>query len=550
MRKQRKANTTARIFKAQESVAATDYSDSYLTSVEKQAKIAKAHNQTSVQDISSESKVGLQNFLSPIYDPKSLREIVNHSTILPQCTKAYGQNIAGIGYEIAYWEDPGNADPTPEQQAEHDRLDEILTFMSLDSPLCDLLSKVIEDRESVASGYLEIERDGESLPARAYYVEPEFIEISKLSNPIQTVVVLFGKSVTTWKRFRTFRQRVNTLTGYQSVYFKEFGDPRILDNRTGLPLTEGSILEDQYVANEIVQFKIGSGVYGTPRWIGQSIHVQGARLAEELNYRYFVQGRHVNMAILVEGGTLTQESVDQLQLYMDGVQGVDNSHKILLLEMDSANDEDTIIDDNKKTKPTLKIEHMNDLVQTDALFLGYTDESRKKVQSSFNLPDIYVGRSSDYNFATSKTAVEVTERQVFGPERDDVSWLFNNKILAEYEFQHVYVKLKGPKINDQDFQIQFFNAASAAGGVTPDDARKLLEKVFDMELQPFDQDWSKVPLPILSFINAMSDAVTTNPSDPAAGIAKSLKQDKFVSVLKEVKKALQEYQTSTEGVEE
>lgn len=534
-RRKHGSRVSAKIVKAKDSKL-NENADSYL------AKIEKAHNRTSVEDTTTESKVGLQNFLSPKYKAKDLREIVDHSTILPQCTKAYGQNIGGLGYDIKFWEDPGNEDPTPEQQAEYDRLDEILSFMSLDRPLNDLLSSTIEDREAVASGYLEVERDGEGLPARLYYVEPEYVEISKLSSPIQVNVTLYGKSVSTWKRFRTYRQKVNTFSGYETVYFKEFGDPRTIDNRTGQVLTEGTVLEDQYVANEILQFRIGAGVYGKPRWIGQSVHIQGARLAEELNYRYFIQGRHVNMAVLVEGGTLTQESVDQLQLYMDSVQGVDNAHKILLLEMDSAEDEDSIIDDSKKTKPTMKIEHLNDLVQSDALFLGYTDESRKKVQSAFNLPDIYVGRSTDYNFATSKTAVEVTERQTFGPERDDIDWIFNNKLLADYQFKHVYFKLKGPKISDQDYQLQFFNAANAAGGVTPDDARKLLEKVFDMELQAFDEDWSKVPLAVLNFINTLSNAVDANPDNPQEGIAKALRQDKFIGVLKEVKKALKEYQ--------
>lgn len=57
----------------------------------------------------------------------------------------------------------------------------------------------------------------------------------------------------------------------------------------------------------------------------------GARKAEELNYLYFKQGRHVPAAITVENGMLSESSYEQLQEYMNGIEGSDNAHKFLLL---------------------------------------------------------------------------------------------------------------------------------------------------------------------------------------------------------------------------
>ncbi|MFP3345075.1 hypothetical protein R0J87_21585, partial [Halomonas sp. SIMBA_159] len=74
------------------------------------------------------------------------------------------------------------------------------------------------------------------------------------------------------------------------------------------------------VASEVIHFKIGSGTYGVPRWIGNIVNMYGARKAEELNYLYFKQGRHVPAAITVENGVLSEASYEQLQEYMNGIE--------------------------------------------------------------------------------------------------------------------------------------------------------------------------------------------------------------------------------------
>ncbi|BBP90953.1 hypothetical protein BsIDN1_45710 [Bacillus safensis] len=85
------------------------------------------------------------------------------------------------------------------------------------------------------------------------------------------------------------------------------------------------------VASEVIHFKIGSNTYGVPRWIGNIVNMYGARKAEELNYLYFKQGRHVPAAITVENGMLSEASYEQLQEYMNGIEGSDNAHKFLFV---------------------------------------------------------------------------------------------------------------------------------------------------------------------------------------------------------------------------
>ena len=544
--------------------AAGGNTDSFLESVEKQMKdIRKASGQTSNEEVNA-GNTALSDYVPYTYTPSALRILVAHSTILPQCVRAYKDNIVGFGYQIERWNNKDKESPA--QKTEKEKLDEIVEFFSLDMPLKKMLGKILEDREALGVGYMEVLRDGTGLPSQGFYVDAETVEATKLSEPIEIEILRQGKPFKYKKRFRKYRQR-NTYASagaYTCVYFKEFGDPRHMNYKTGEYVKAGETISDELEANEILPFVLGTGVYGTPRWIGQSIHIEGSRMAENLNYNYFLQGRHVNAMIVVEGGTLTAESYTNLQTYMDGVTGVDNAHKMLLLEIDTLmGEDDELLDSATKTnKPTVKIEKLNDLLQKDALFLEYTDASRKKVQSAFNLPDLYVGYTSDFNRATAEAAIEVTERQVFVPEREDIDWTFNNLLLAPYGFKEVYLKWQGPTTTDPEQQVAIFNAAYTAGGITPADARKFAGKAFDLEMEVFTDDWANIPIPVQTLKNqtaqttpgsnvasnilgtgTLTDTTTGQSSEVVAvpgEVLKSLKTaDEFIGFLKEIKKELQ-----------
>ncbi|MBL3267446.1 phage portal protein, partial [Klebsiella pneumoniae] len=75
---------------------------------------------------------------------------------------------------------------------------------------------------------------------------------------------------------------------------------------------------------EVLHLKIGNGPYGIPRWVSHVVHMVGARKAEELNLRYFKQGRHIPMAILLKNGILSEESEAAITDYVSNVEGEDN----------------------------------------------------------------------------------------------------------------------------------------------------------------------------------------------------------------------------------
>ncbi|MDR0884685.1 MAG: phage portal protein [Oscillospiraceae bacterium] len=443
----------------------------------------------------------------------SLLEAVEGSTILPQCIRAYRSNIAGFGLGVRY------ADDLPETDtriAEFVRLQGLLKTLCQEKPLKELFEEAIEDRETYGVGYIEVIRDLRGAVVRLSHVpNPDKVEVSEISNDCVTSAYAgFG---TAQRRFVRYRQQV----GYKTVYFKAFGDSRFMHKDTGEYVTKGLSLPQR--ANELIALKTGRGAYGEVRWSGQIQGVAGARQAEALNYNYFRNGRHMPMAITVSGGTLSGTSIEALRQYANQTQGVAAQHKILVLQAD----------DNDPTgmagadKPAISIENLAAMLQRDELFQAYIDNTRRRVQSAFRLPDIYVGYTTDYNRATAQTARELTEEQVFQPERDSLEWLLNNQVLAGYGFTCVWAFFKTPKISNPDDLTKILTVAERAGGITPNAAKGLAFGAMGEEFEPYAEDWGEIPL--------ARDKRAPIEVQKSAGAS----QDDILGVLREVRKALE-----------
>ena len=114
--------------------------------------------------------------------------------------------------------------------------------------------------------------------------------------------------------------------------------------------------------------------------------------------------------IVVKGGTLSDESFDKLQHYIEDIKGESGQHAFIVLETEAS---DARADYEQQTQPEVEIKDLANILQRDELFQEYLDNNRRRAQSAFQLPDLYVGYTTDFNRATAQTAQEVTEQQVF-----------------------------------------------------------------------------------------------------------------------------------------
>lgn len=488
--------------------------------------IAKADMPLAVNDDTTNNV----EWITPPLAMAGLRALADESTIVPQCRTAYKTNIAGFGISVRYKEDYDKE--TDEMKEEFTHAQEILECLNMDKDIKEIFEDLIELRETFGIAYLEVIRD-----ISGNVVQVELIKdvetISKTveqSEPQEVPFFYNGKKKTRKKKFCKYRQVKNGKT----VFFKEIGDPRIMDAKTGGYVTDGKKCD--LAANEILEFVIGTRDYGMPRWFGQILNLDGSRKAEELNYRYFINGRHTPLAIILSGGTLSEDSHSKLQEYVNSIQGENGQHAFLLLEVE---DDPKNAEFEGSQKPTVEIKDLASILQNDELFQNYIDNGRRKVQSSFRLPDLYVGYTQDFNRATAQAAIEITEQQVFITERKSLSWKINNKLLADYNFKYVEVAFNNPDLSNIEDLSKIIAVCSAAGGLTPNKSKEILYKQLGETSEDYEGEWGDIPLPYAK-TQSNSNNVQSLPAQLDTTIEKAAGagDDEIVSVLKEVRKAI------------
>lgn len=418
-----------------------------------------------------------------------LKELVDNSTILPQCIRAYKNNISGFGISIHYKEDYN--EETEEMKAEWNLAQRTIALLNMDCMIKEIFENIVRDRETYGISYCEVIRDMKgNVVQLEFIIDTPTIDMTYPLEPyIESVFFYNGEAIRRKKKFRKFRQNVAGKT----VYFKEFGDPRIMDKRNGQYI---NILDEQIdidnQANEIIDFKVGSMPYGEVRWIGQVLTVDGNRRAEVLNNAYFRKGRHTPLMILIKGGTLSDYAFEKLQNYMNEIEGESGQHSYLVLEVEN---NEVSAQFNGTEQPEVEIKDLASILQKDELFQEYQENGRKKVQSAFLLPDLYTGYTTDFNRSTAQTAMEVTEKQVFQPERASLSWIVNNKLLNGYRFRYVEIQFDAPDITNPDDMQKMLNITERAGGLTPNTAKELTYTVLGKDgCEDYEGDWGDIPL--------------------------------------------------------
>lgn len=461
---------------------------------------------------------------------EGLEEIVKNSSILPQCIRAYKNNIAGYGIGIRYKED--DQEENSDTLAEWKKMEDIVNLFTMEQDTKEIFEDIIEAREKFGIAYCEVIRNnGGEVVQLEFVKETATVRKSRPLEPyIDAVYFYGGQEVKRKKRFRKYKQTIGATT----VYYKEFGDPRQMDYRDG-KYSDG--VPKEYRANEIIDFPVGTGTYGEVRWIGQILGCDGARRAESLNNNYFINGRHIPLAIVVRGGTLTEKSIDRIQEYMNGVRGEKGQHQFLLMEVESTET------DFESKQPEVELKDLASILQKDELFQEYIDNNRRRVQSAFNLPDLYVGYTTDFNRATAQTAMEVTEKQVFQPERKSLAWVINNRLLNGYNFKYVEVEFLEPDITNPDDLYKILTVTEKAGGLPPNKAKQIAYDAIGETADDYEGEWGETPVIIQQQLAQAEAAKNNLMAQVDAQIQKAQKNsepEEVVAVMKQVHRLLSE----------
>ena len=477
--------------------------------------------------------------IQPPYDLRVLTMLPEYSNILGQCIDAMETNIDGFGFTLVPAEGvaagPDGKYP-PEVESERRRVMNFFRYCNPDESFTKIRRKTRRDLETTGNGYWEILRNGKGEIAGIEHLESYTMRLTPLDPEPTDIVLRVKKDDNTYediphrKRFRRFVQ----IRDGRTVYFKEFGDPRLIDAKTGEVLTEEEAKKpDVVLATEVIHFRIYSprSPYGIPRWIGTILAVRGSRQAEEVNYEYFESKTVPPLAVLVSG-RLADESVKKIEEYIQqNIKGRKGFHKILVIEAET-----TPNPMSTGQKAGIEIKPLTDAQQKDALFVNYDEQNQEKVRSAFRLPPIYVGRTKDFNRSTAEESKRVAEEQVFGPERDDFDFTINRLLFPAMDVKYWEFKSLAPTADNAKDMTEMLGTFVKAG-MTPKESRRIMEEILNKELpDPLGAEWLDEPLDVyLAKLRAgLSEAVDN------AGDAQAVQ--KFASFLIDVRKRLEDYE--------
>jgi PBSX family phage portal protein len=484
--------------------------------------------------------------ITPPYDPETLAILFENSSSLRQNVDAYVTNIDAFGHRFEpvidldasdvdlrvanamiverqrrkadprFRDDPTvqgqPTTPTPEEIAakkaevieqmrlERSRLETFFEFCCVDLSFVTLRRRTRQDIEMMGNGYWEVLRDGSGdivqlvyLPGFTMRLLPLELELVDVDVNLKISEIAFD----TMKVRRRFRRYVQVFE-QQVVYFKEFGDPRILSRKTGRFFRSIDELEAGDAADgpatEILHFKLHNArsAYGTPRWIGNLLSVLGTRQAEEVNFLYFENKSVPPLALLVSGGRLSAQSIPRIESYIENhIKGKRNFFKVLILEAEPPSGG---IDHTGRMK--IELRPLTNAQHTDALFQNYDERNHDKVGQSFRLPRLLRGDIRDFNRSTGDAALSFAEMQVFQPEREEFDFVVNRKLLADMGIRFWRFRSNSPVTRDPAAMADIVKGLVNANILTPEEGRLLASDVFNREFKKISASWVKQPVPL------------------------------------------------------
>ncbi|MFH0901139.1 MAG: phage portal protein, partial [Pseudomonadota bacterium] len=409
--------------------------------------------------------------------------------------------------------------------AEKARLEAFFDFCCFDHSFVDLRRRTRQDLEVTGNAYWEVLRNNRGEVARLVHVPSQSVRLLPLDpGPVEVeervrISPVAYETVTARRRLRRFVQ----IQGTERVYFKAFGDPRVVSKRSGAPFADVAALlrarPDDAPATEIMHFAIHSprSPYGVPRWVGTLLSVLGSRQMEEVNYLYFENKSVPPLALLVSGGTLTESSIPRIERFIEeNIKGKQNFHRMLILQADNSGR------GSGENRTKIELKPLTDAQQHDALFQEYDRRNIDKVGSAFRLPQLLRGDSHDYNRSVADSQLLFAEDQVFQPERDEFDYLINRKLLADMGIRFWRFRSQTPVTRDPERLTNMVEKLVRVGVLTPEEGRLLASDIFNREFRKISDGWVKRPLTLtLAGVQTQCIELKNAPGDSGAGTERS-----------------------------
>jgi capsid portal protein len=448
--------------------------------------------------------------MSPPYDPWYLVCAIEESDLGPSI-EAMAANIGGFGLELEPTfptrdEETGEPlEPPPGAAEEEDRLRLFFASCNVEHGGWTPVQFMIDwDTEGLGDGYMELLRDRLGAVAAVEHAPSYEIRLGSLSGQI-LVDWPFRNPTTgelvTLQRHRRFRTFVQLKDG-KIRYFKQFGDPRHLNHKTGRyrAAEDGPWEPEQGSdtnATELVHFRIYTprSDYGIPRWIGALPWSRNGRLVGEVLNAWFKRNPWVKL-LITAGGTFKKDSLKQAVKEIRAASASpDKKFGLATVEAELEGPDDPL-DQTRGTNARLAVADLDFQIPPE-LYSGpdsLAGQAAKRVRAAFRLPGVYYGAAEDHTRASANTARATAEEQVFVPIRFMrwESWL-NGQLLPSMGVNYWRATLRGAQTTDDNESAEAAAAFIPGGGATPNALIGLLNKTSGEDHELITEPWGDRP---------------------------------------------------------
>lgn len=338
---------------------------------------------------------------------------------------------------------------------------------------------------------------------------------------------------------RYFRRLMFRASNNRQVWFKEYGDWRSMDARTGRYSTgnrataptkagapgrymPGKLSQGARPAIEVAHFATsfpGTAPYGISGWHAELDAVDSAAEHVRLLVSYLKSGLHsviLAAANRAFDGPAAQSAIDKIDELGRGRQGLGALITLSLVPQDSAGGNPMLGKDGPDDRGRIVLHELNTKLPDALLDDTLSDALSGRIAHAERIPGLLIGRSENYNFATAAAAWATANRLRFMPHHMEHE-AFLDSLLAEMGITHWRLKTVSPEWEEKEPLTGLASVTGQLGGVSVNRAMDLLAGVTGTEPERIKEWWGDIPMPLVTMVLSADDPQGTLDSLNLAG---------------------------------
>lgn len=338
---------------------------------------------------------GNKGLVKPPYDMAVLLEIKESNPIHSACISAKVDDIAGVGFDFAPFEEVKEA----ASQEQYKKLKEFMRNCNPEMTSSEIIRAVWDDYETVGWGIIEVVRNNKGEPSKLYHI------------PAHTV------------RAHKDKVRFAQIVSNKERWFKKFGYPddyRLVD---GKPLGAEDIAEDgtEKAGEVIVIRKFGSrsSYYGIPNYVSSIGSIVGSQAVRDYNINFFTGKTIPDALLFLEGVDEIDEGTENELKEFFAAETKGEHHKLAVVPVPPGAKARL-----EKVSPDVK----------EGSFRLYKQDSAMEICVAHRVPPYRIGwaMTGSLGQTTAKEMNEMYKRSIIEPGQEILEHRLNNQLFRVF----------------------------------------------------------------------------------------------------------------------